>query len=315
MFVATLVFLQTSCSNVYDEMQSCNDTSSSVEDKNLAVLFNSLDSLNACYPTSTTRGKFWGGAGTSIADNVGRALGGKIGGRVGGTIGSLTGNPMGTIGGYIIGAKFGPMLCSAIASGFANMWLSCSVPNSSTSSLVVKSDMAFKSILDEKDAVLGRDHNIVMGKILTNPNRYGYGIKIDESKLYDDIVENCKKLGYSDSTYSSPEQKEKIIKAVRVIYEPLLKFEKQEIDEREFIEKYVEILTLRYRMDERAVNVFRNFTCKIAFKCAQLNEEQIHSYSEDLCKTIKESSIQEVNKIMIANSAQLVINSTLCWQQ
>ena len=288
-----------------------------VSDMQFRTFLCSVDSLNACYPSHKTRGSFYNGAGVGLADYIGGSCGGTIGRWAGGAIGSLSGNPIGTIMGSIIGRRVGPAICSAIASGLANMLLSCESTSNGIRVLQLKSDFSFTPLLDSESDSLGYYHNLVMVKLLDDADKYGFGTSsINCDLVYDDVVKYYKEFGiYNAELEQNQSLKAAIIAEIQKICQPAILYETGQISESQMIELNSAYLqsTCKFTVDE--INTFKKFTGELTLKCASLEEDQLRNYSSNLSKVIQTSSLPQEKKVELAKTSQTIINSTLCWQQ
>lgn len=303
---------------------SCSDDEKYVEQEEVGVevinnglnsFLLSVDSLNNHYSTVESRGSFWGGSGVAMADYVGYACGGSIGRWAGGILGSLTGNPLIGYAGAIIGGKVGPAVCGSLASGIANMLMSCNERTTSVLDLTLKSDLNI-NLFEENIDSLGLHHNMVMVKIVENADKYGYGKSINKELLYDDIVKYCKELGYYDNELENNVLlKNAILAQMELICDVTIEYESGDISIDQLTQIHEDFLAQKCGFTENELRIFREFTCELALTCAQLDEDVMSAYSSDLNKVIQQSDITFEEKAQIASSAQMIINSSLCWQQ
>ena len=174
----------------------------------------SVDSLNATFGISESRGSFKNGAGIYLADAVGHASGGVIGRWVGGTLGTLLsgGTPVGTIIGTVVGAKVGPTVCGAVASGVASIWLTQPQPKE-LGIKRLKLDYSFEiDTRDERADSVGYYHNYIMTKLYANYIKYHNGVipnpdpftpQVDVNAIYDDVIKYCKELNLPEISFEN----------------------------------------------------------------------------------------------------------------
>lgn len=275
---------------------------------------NSVDNLNRVYSGTdiNTRGSFWNGAATSMADYVGYACGGSIGRWVGGSLGSLTGNPIAVYGGILIGGKIGPSICGSLASGIASM-LVLDIVVQETEPITFRSNFAFSEFLDAAEDSIGYHHNKCMTLLHENRNKYGVGLNTDCMIIYDDIVGYYKSVGEYNPCFEDKNFKKAVLDEARTIVETAYKFRDGAITEAELSETYLDYLSTKLKYSEEDISLFQDYYSKVLINCGKLNEVQIRSYAAELNELIRLSDFPTSKKSKIASSSQFIINSALCW--
>ena len=107
--VIFVVFVS-SCSSDSQFAVSISDKNVSQEEIAMNNLLDSIEVLNAKYPSSHTRGSFFSGGAVGLADAAGWAAGAGIGRWVGGAAGSLGGPATAVLGAFVVG-RVGPYVC------------------------------------------------------------------------------------------------------------------------------------------------------------------------------------------------------------
>jgi hypothetical protein len=87
------------------------------------------------------------------------------------------------------------------------------------------------------------------------------------------------------------------------------------LTEEAYINRQANILTTECLLDNETINQFREFDADLAISCAQLSTLELSSYSQDLNTVISTADLTIEDKTEFALSAQIVINSTLCWRE
>lgn len=286
----------------------------------------SVDSLNATFGISESRGSFKNGAGIYLADAVGHASGGAIGRWVGGALGTLLsgGTPVGTVIGSVVGAKVGPTVCGAVASGVASMWLTQPQPKGRGS--IIKMDSSFEiDTQDELADSVGYYHNYIMTKLYANYDKYHKGIiqntdpyapQVNVNLIYDDIIKYCKEINFPEISYfEDPIVRKDIINGLNTTWSNSYRHNVGQISYDVYLERETAVLQTTFDMNTDETYLFKNYSGKIVEKCVQLNRQEIHNYAKSLNTLIWESNMKPKQKQFVAKSTSLTINSSLCWAQ
>lgn len=83
----------------------------------------------------------------------------------------------------------------------------------------------------------------------------------------------------------------------------------------DLIDVQCEYLKNKCLLTDDEVELYKEFTCRVAVLCSDMSEEEIHDYANELNTIIQESNLPQEIKEEIAASALTTINSALCWQQ
>lgn len=333
--------LFTSCANDIEPNLHADIDQVNVANQNADydALFASIDSLNAAYtaqnvskakelntaidnqrfdnPTPERKSALGKAFGVNMADYIGYACGGHVGRWAGGAVGSLTGNPILTVVGMSIGAKVGPSLCGALASSLASVWAySLMAPvDRENLSIGFKNTSAFASNIDAEMDSIGYYHNACMVKIFEQRDSYITGNTVNYSKIYDDVTNYYKTVGIYDSVFEDPSVKHFLLTEIKEIGQYSIQYRKGDLSETDLTNTYISYLKIKVGFNDQQCNKIKEFGGKIAFRCADLTENQIASYAVDLNQVISESSLSTTKKAELASSADFIINSSLCWQQ
>lgn len=279
----------------------------SIEDK-LAVseLIDSIDKLDAKYPSTTTRGGFWSNGTVGLADAAGWAAGGAIGSWAGGAIGSA-GGPCGTIAGHLIGRRVGPYVCTFLASGVAGMVCSSSSQNP------IHKKLELTYVISEKDSI-GYYHNDMMLKIGNNRLRYEKGDTINYDLMYQDIISYLRDKGEYDAILDSTLIKYRIINQIKGICEISQKYKSKPLSEG-FVDEQCEYLKAKCNLSDTEIKLYKDFNVTLYKKCSLLPDTRVVEYTKDLNQIIKNSKVSEPLKESLEKSADLTINSSLYWKK
>lgn len=294
------------------------------EKENISKFLYSVDSIGVIYKVKcdnvVTRGsggrKLFNELGKQAVDVAGTFAGRYVGQWVGGSLGSLTGNPGVTILGWYAGRKIGPYVCSALASGIASIWLSNEYIIENPEDIKPVGNFDIHVYGDLKSDSIGYFHNVVMCKVVENEDKYIDNGIVDVSLLYDDIISYCAELGYYSEELATDESvKTAIIDLVIELADTAALYETGVISEKELVEKQSELLFSNFSMSDDEKMLIKDFSYKVVVDCAGLTDELINEYAAALNEVIENSSLSDSLKEEVATSAQIAINSTLCWQQ
>lgn len=328
---ALMLLVCTSCSN--DDIPSASteqptsiETVCNVDFDNFML---SVDSLNATYVTSASRG-FWGECGKTLADQAGRAGGRFLGRWLGTAIGAATANPALACIGYVGGQYVGGIVGYAAASAAADLLLcSAGYPSASSGNMQLIVDYNIRpselaevnptsrsAEIDSRCDSIGYYHNYVMLRVNQNKTKYISNGSLDMNILYDDIIIFFKEVG----VYAEPLANNDLVKAeIKKSSEDLALLTLQNIQnagtEEQLIDLQCNYLKNRCLVSSEELYVYKDFTLSVAKKCSELSEAEIHRYANDLNVLIAESQLSPELKEEVAMSAMTTINSSLCWQQ
>lgn len=316
LFACSLVLGIASCSSDvrYDEVEPKPVTQienlSSQDQIAVENLLSSISDLNAQYPSVSTRGAFTSNAAVGLADAAGYAAGGRIGAWAGSAIGSAAG-PWGAIAGHLIGRKVGPYICTSLASGAAG-WLCSKI--STRAATDVDEKFEFVSIISDKDSI-GYYHNQMMVKIGNDRSRYIDQLgSVNYELMYDDIVSYCHEIGQYDPSLDNPLIKSGVINQIRQLCEISKKYEMNPTD-KNFVKEQCEFLKFNCNLSDSEVKLYKDFNVTLYEKCSTLSDNQIVNYSRDLNRIIEHSGVSNSIKESLKKSADLTINSSLCWKR
>lgn len=314
LFAFSLAFGVCSCSSdyQYDAVESGSvaqlEGLSYQDQIALDGLLNSMNELNAKYPSVNTRGVFLKDGIVGLADAAGYAAGGAIGSWTGAALGSIAG-PWGTIAGHLIGRKVGPWVCTFLASGAAG-WI-CSKFSTRTETNTDK-EFEFMYVISEKDSI-GYFHNQMMAKIKSNQSRYlGLSGTVNYELMYDDIISYLREIGQYDASLEDPLVKLGIINQIKSLCEISEKYATNPTDVH-FVKEQCEYLKYNCNLLDSEIKLYKDFSVTLYEKCSTLSNDQIMNYSKDLNGVIDCSDVSEPMKENLKKSADLTINSSLCW--
>lgn len=276
----------------------------------------SVDSLNAQYPERTSRADTKTIVASASADMAGRLAGGKIGWWAGQAIGSVTGNPVVVIAGGLVGRKFGPSICSGLASSLTKFVMNNRSRRATCTfdSLSVRANYNISQFGEIGEDSLGYIHNYIMARVSAEESKYYKGDTIDVRLLYDDVVLCCIELGLDAAQFQTNRQlKQQIVCLVKGISEISEEYEQGHISVTEFTNRQSSLLQTRCSLNDDELLLFKEFSSKLVFKCSQLTEKELDEYSIKLDSIIKTSDLTMEQKRFVASSGQIAINSALCW--
>lgn len=328
---ALIVFLFTSCATEEVPVNPKDNKvdSETITNENFEDFMMSIDSLNATYVSTSSRG-FVGSCGKKLADQGGRMVGRFLGRWLGSAIGAATANPALACIGYVGGQQIGGLVGYAAASAAAEMLLSnagyASIPSGDMELIVdlniklsdvYSSDLKSRSESVEKTCdSIGYYHNYVMVRVNQNKDKYIVNGALDMELLYDDIILFFKEVGvYSEPLAMCEPLKEEMRKTSMDLALLTLQNLMDSETDNQLMDKQCDYIAHRAFATEEELKVYRDFTLSVAKKCNELSESDIHRYAKDLNKVIIESDLSQDFKKEIAVSAITTVNSSLCWQQ
>lgn len=239
------------------------------EDSAMNELLDSIDALNAKYPSIQTRGAFLSGGLVGLADAAGWAAGGAVGRWAGGAAGSI-GGPATAVLGAFVGGRVGPYVCTFLASGAANF--ACS-RLSSRATLNEAKEFQLVSIISNEDSI-GFYHNYMMTELNKNREKYVSSDSIDYNLIYEDIVKYLYEIGKYDEALKNPIVKNNIINHVKSICDISEKY-KLNPNSDEFISAQCNYLRNKCFLQEEEVKSYRDFNIKLYKKCSALSDDQL----------------------------------------
>lgn len=311
MIVCVLSFgiLLASCSSDEKTILQEPETNVVQEPNEIDEFISSVDALNAKYPNMQSRGSFRSGGAVAVADAAGFAAGAGIGRWVGGAIGSA-GGVGGAILGTFLGGKLGPYVCTYLASGAANFV--CSRVFSRTNSAESYDDFQFVGIVTNEDS-LGYYHNQMMEELNNNRDKYvSSNGTVDYDLIYTDIIDFLKKINRYDEAFVNPMVKTAIINQIKEICSISRKYTLNPESEK-LVEEQCEFLKDKCQLTNDDIKLYKDFNVKLLKKCSNLSNVQIKDYSKDLNLVIKDSKFSDEKKEELSLSADLTINSSMCW--
>ncbi len=306
--VIFVVFVS-SCSSDSQFAVSISDKNVSQEEIAMNNLLDSIEVLNAKYPSSHTRGSFFSGGAVGLADAAGWAAGAGIGRWVGGAAGSL-GGPATAVLGAFVGGRVGPYVCTFLASGAANFLCSRKFLRSAT---VDEKDFQFVGLVTNEDSI-GYYHNIMMTKLNEDKNKYvSLSDSVDYGLIYQDIANYLREIGRYDEILEDSCVKENIINQIKSICLISEKY-KTSSDCEELVAEQCNYLKDKCTLPENDIKTYRDFSVRLYNKCISLPNGQLEDYSKDLNVIIEKSTVSTPVKRELSLSADLTINSALYWQ-
>ena len=312
----------TSCTKENEILIEPELSSSSVENNHFEQFIASVDSLNLYYSTGNpdieyinTRG-FWSllgkGSAVVLADAAGGYVGGWVGKIVGGSIGSLTGTPIGTVVGYVGGGKAGSYLGGGISSYIASEYLGNRISVSK-----IGSDLSISNGYNNVEDSIGYIHNQVMKKLINNGNKYILsGGGMDYDKIYNDCVLYYKEYGiYEPEMLTNSQCRNRIIDFAKQTSENTKQLATGDISESQFFMNQEILFKNKCDATDEEIKIYNDFGAKIVKQCGVLSTQEIHEYAAALNSVIKSSELSYKQKETIVLTAQIAVNSSLCWSE
>ena len=283
----------------------------------LTTLSKQIDSLGYKYSKEyKTRGILRQMFDIVSADVFGAQLGKAAGGALGGVIGGLSGGHIGAAAGAATGATYGRWIGAGIGSAIvafdANI---VNIPGNKDSNTDICVSQGPKSIEDS----IGLFHNQVMRRIFENRSAY---IKkdgeVDKNKIYDDCVKFYADLGVVADSLSKGEKrnyKQTILRYADESVKISKAYREGSISAEQLFDYQMDVAKKYSIMTERDIELYLSVTKNIILQCCGIEREYIEEYAKDINYTISESDLPNIEKSILAESAQIAINSRLCWQE
>ena len=307
LLIALAIVSITSCTN--DEPQQVVSSSQEITDEN--VQFNeflqSVDSIKAMYSLQiATRGDDDDddeGDGSTFAVALADAAGGCIASYIGKRLG---------------GSKkkwwtWGSSTASAIASELFEFQAGVG----SNTTVLFREDLNISSMIydEELSDSLGYYHNCIMVGVSQNGDKYVGDGYVNTGLIYDDVVEYSKGLGLYSPEFDDSELKTELLSSVKEICDASGQYKDGLISKEDLVARQTAILKNRYNASDLDIEIYRKFVVTETAYCAKLDEELLHKYAKDLNGAIYDSELPIEKKGDISSVSQIIINSTLCWQQ
>ncbi|MDE5689520.1 hypothetical protein [Duncaniella sp.] len=315
----------------------------------LEPIFIQLDSLNARYqdhPTSRASIDIYENNTVEAAPIVG--LADKAGWWIGGIIGSKFGHPE-------LGKRLGGAGASALAKFIADEFLSDNSNMHGIMVLDYDCCIQVSLFAELQDIELNHNNRMPDNGISPLSNDISHvevdiidngPIHALEYSMLDSVGYNHNNLmyyfdhNYTDYlTYGQPDKNKILDKTINYFFEngmeipsdPNFRFEimvmisdladmvANSINSNSSLDNYVAMqssyMKCNYSMNNDEIAIYENFEVKIAKKCANLSSSEIHEYAQDLNNLIISLDVTNKLKQTLAEGAQYVINSALCWNQ
>lgn len=180
---------------------------------------------------------------------------------------------------------------------------------------IISDEVSDKTISIEKCDSIGYFHNYTMYELWKNKDKYINANGIDIDLIYNDIVAYAKISGIYDEVLENLSVKV-ALKEMAMNLSMLTKdiiARDQSYDS--LIEQNQSYLQSEYLMFDEELNIFKELIGKIGKKCTQLSQSEIDNYAAEIQLLILNSGLSPDTKYEMAASAQMIVNSALCWQQ
>lgn len=303
------------CTTETEEEQISNLSAETITSTEMQKFLLSVDSLNAQYPAKTSRGNIRNGIAISAADGAGKYLGRLVGRWAGAAIGSTSANPFVVYGASEMGKVVGGFVGSTVASGCTYAFLHRNRRATSTPYPMANANFNIDQIGSLKEDSLGYYHNYVMAKIIANEDKYFHSDSVNINLLYDDIILYCNECGYDASDYiSNNNLKVCLLKYIKELISYSQQYEDGLLEEQDLINKQITLLKKECSLNEDETKLYKDFAAQTILQCSKMDEQTLDSYSKGLNSVILSSDLSLDQKKMAASSAQIAINSTLCWK-
>lgn len=160
---------------------------------------------------------------------------------------------------------------------------------------------------------VGYNHNNLMYYFDHNYTDYLTLGQPDKNKIFDKVMAYF--LEYGMELPSDPNFRAEIINMIS----DLADMASNSITSRLSLDNYVAMqssyMKNNYSMSNDEIAIYENFEVKIAKKCANFSSSEIHEYAQELNNLIISLDVSNKLKQTLAEGAQYVINSALCWNQ
>jgi hypothetical protein len=304
---------------------TASDRATEIEFVELSTFAQSVDSLNAAYPTDETRG-FWRDIGKQMADQAGCVGGRFIGRWLGAAVGSLTANPAITCLGYVGGQHVGAIVGYAAASAVAEMMYTAALlPSYPQGALDFDANVSIKvseltsagtrsGDTDLRADSIGYYHNYVMVRVNQNKNKYISQGVVNANLLFEDIIGYFQEVNIdASSLLLSPSVENAVVAVAKDFAQLSLDYSLNSNTTEELLAAQSSYLSEKCQATKSAIDLHVKISKLIAEKCGSLSDLELHNYANDLNKVIMASDLPIETKYEIAISSETIINSSLCW--
>ena len=311
-----IIFALASCTKEYEAIS----TKDYYQEKTKTMIaysdfMSSVDSINAQFSegATSTRGLLGVFVGR-FADVIGGWVGSKTGTAIGAGLGSITGNPSITIFGGFAGNKYGKSVGATLFSGAVGIFLNeTKVDNPNNNYVVVSS--GFQNML-ELDS-LGVHHNRAMVKLASKPNYYTKDWGIEYSSLYEDCVRFmvCDTIA-RDSLLADSLSKQTVISFLEQSIPSFIQYNNGEISIDSLLSNELELMSVCNiaELDSIQQDIYTTFTKNVMETVQNFNPLEMDTYAQSLSESIRKSRLPKEYKIDLLRTANIILNSTLCWQ-
>lgn len=317
LYFILLCFIMASCSldKEPDITQVESDTSCDFvpyDDSTIQQLDNflfKLDSLNNEYNDFSTRGAK-DALVTVAADEAGAYVGSMLGRWLGSAIGAAAANPAIAVIGHYAGQYVGKVVGSYAASAAAGSALRKKSKDSWKIS-ALRADFNIK-FDDSKADSIGYKHNKIMYNVANNYTNFMVNGEISLWDIYMAVIVNMEINGIQ---IPDPLKKDQlVISAILTKINKIVEIVLSESTSTNYLfYDFSSLLENECFASSSELSLFNNASRQIAEKCSNLSEAQIHSYSFELNNLIHTTLVDPTLKSSISESAQTIINSSLCW--
>lgn len=308
----TALLMLCSCSTLEEPAMS-HTYQQPLDDVEYTAFLTRLDSLNKAYPSpDLTRGEGRTVTAVTLADTAGGIVGPQVGRWVGMTLGSLTGNPLIAFAGAVIGKKAGQVLGGALASGIAAEFLSSRRGAPGYGLTTHEYDTNIHTYIDPQLDSIGYFHNKAMLRISTIQNNSVTRLRLEG--VYDNICSTLKEDGFGDPFFNEPDTRKAVLYQFELLAQDADMYINGTYTTGELVEIYSTKIEELNNLPKGSAKIYRQVIAPIAFRCANMDEKDIHQYAIKLNQILQTSNMEKNQKDEIAAAANLCVNSALCWQ-
>ena len=180
---------------------------------------------------------------------------------------------------------------------------------------IISGEIGENTISIEKCDSIGYFHNYAMYDLWKNKDKYVSNNGIDIDLIYNDIVAHTKMDGIYDDVLENLSVKV-ALKEMAMNLSMLTKGIIAKDQSYDFlIEQNMSYMQSEYLMFDEELDIFKELIEKIGKKCTQLSQLEIDNYAAEIQALILNSGLSPDTKYEMAASAQMIVNSALCWQQ
>ena len=161
---------------------------------------------------------------------------------------------------------------------------------------------------------LGYYHNSIMGILSENHYLYESDGGVDANRVIDDVISEMRKHGFEIRADGIPAAaRDSLVNLVVDL--GVMAMDMIDSSVEDVLDAQCDYMRTEFSVSDEDLDIHKNFTGKIAVKCASLSEVAVHSYAADLNLRLLNADISDDLRLKLALLAQQAINSSLCWRE